>query len=282
MSLRPPREEDAATVAALASEQSPERVAPLRLVRAWTAPGVDLERDARFGDGGYALVEDVGNDRMLLTLHGRPGAELLDWAERRASETASRLLIGVWEAEPTRRELERRGYRQVRHSYRMLIDLDEEPEPPAWPGGILVRRFEPGDERTFYDVQMETFRDHWEPVEIPWEEWCHHALQPPIFEPESWVMALDGDEVAGFAMCHTHPTNSELGWVGVLGVRRPWRRHGLGRALLLRAFRDFRSRGLRQAGLGVDAQSLTGANRLYESVGMRVAHRLDIYEKQLR
>jgi mycothiol synthase len=282
MSLRPPRGEDAAAVAALASAHSPERVAPLRLLRAWTAPGVDVERDARVGEGQYALVENVGDERMLLTLHGRPTGELLDWAERRAAETATRLLVGVWESEPTHRELELRGFRKVRHSYRMVADLDDEPEPPVWPAGVSTRTFEPGDERTFYDAHMETFRDHWEPVEIPWEEWSHHALQAPIFEPGSWVLALDGDQAAGFAICHVHPTNAELGWIGVLGVRRPWRRRGLGRALLLRAFRDFRARGLRQVGLGVDAESLTGANRLYESVGMLVAQRLDIYEKLLR
>jgi ribosomal protein S18 acetylase RimI-like enzyme len=62
-------------------------------------------------------------------------------------------------------------------------------------------------------------------------------------------------------------------------VLRPWRRRGLGRALLLQAFAAFRERGLARAALGVDAESLTGANRLYESAGMHVAARFDIYEK---
>jgi ribosomal protein S18 acetylase RimI-like enzyme len=72
-----------------------------------------------------------------------------------------------------------------------------------------------------------------------------------------------------------------VGWVGILGVRRQWRRRGLGRALLLKALQEFRSRGFREVGLGVDAASLTGATRLYESVGMRVTAQFDIYEKQL-
>ena len=45
------------------------------------------------------------------------------------------------------------------------------------------------------------------------------------------------DEPAGFAICHPHAVDPELGWVRVLGVRRPWRGRGLGRALLLHAFR---------------------------------------------
>jgi hypothetical protein len=34
-------------------------------------------------------------------------------------------------------------------------------------------------------------------------------------------------------------------------------------------------------GLGVDAESLTGANLLYESAGMRPVRRYDLYEKEL-
>jgi hypothetical protein len=47
----------------------------------------------------------------------------------------------------------------------------------------------------------------------------------------------------------------------------------------LQAFAAFRERGLMRAGLGVDAESLTGAHRLYESAGMRVSASFDIYEK---
>jgi len=49
--------------------------------------------------------------------------------------------------------------------------------------------------------------------------------------------------------------------------------------LLLHAFAEFRHRGLKGAVLGVDAESNTGANRLYEQAGMHVAARFDIYEK---
>jgi ribosomal protein S18 acetylase RimI-like enzyme len=92
---------------------------------------------------------------------------------------------------------------------------------------------------------------------------------------------VEGDEPAGVAICHPHTALSELGWVGELGVLRPWRRRGIGRALLLHAFAAFRERGFVRAGLGVDAESLTGANRLYEQVGMRVSASFDIREKSV-
>jgi len=72
-----------------------------------------------------------------------------------------------------------------------------------------------------------------------------------------------------------------LGWISILGVRRRWRRRGLGEALLRHAIRTLHARGLRRAGLGVDAESPTGATRLYERVGMRVAVRSDSWDKQL-
>jgi ribosomal protein S18 acetylase RimI-like enzyme len=76
--------------------------------------------------------------------------------------------------------------------------------------------------------------------------------------------------------------NPDLGFVNTLGVRRPWRRRGLGEALLQHAFGEFYRRGRKQVGLGVDASSLTGATRLYEKVGMHVAQQVDLYELELR
>ena len=145
-----------------------------------------------------------------------------------------------------------------------------------------MRTFRPGDERIFYDVHQETFEDHWEHTEPdPYDEWAHWLLQPPMFDPELWLLAEEDGEPAGIEINHPRPEMPGVGWVGMLGVRRAWRRRGLGRALLLRAFQDFRARGFHEVGLGVDAASLTGATRLYESVGMRVTSQFDIYEKLL-
>jgi ribosomal protein S18 acetylase RimI-like enzyme len=73
-----------------------------------------------------------------------------------------------------------------------------------------------------------------------------------------------------------------MGWVGSLGVLRPWRKRGLGLALLRHSFNEFYRRGKRKVGLGVDAQNLTGALRLYENAGMHVHKAFDQYEKELR
>jgi mycothiol synthase len=70
--------------------------------------------------------------------------------------------------------------------------------------------------------------------------------------------------------------------VSELAVRCPWRRQGLGLALLRRAFAEFYSRGRRKVALAVDSQSLTGATRLYERAGMRDERLYSVYRKELR
>lgn len=47
-------------------------------------------------------------------------------------------------------------------------------------------------------------------------------------------------------------------------------------------FGEFFKRGIRNVYLGVDAQSLTGATRLYERAGMHVIRQYNSYEKELR
>jgi hypothetical protein len=49
----------------------------------------------------------------------------------------------------------------------------------------------------------------------------------------------------------------------------------------LRTFAEFYSRGVPRVTLGVDAESPTGATKLYESVGMTVENAAVVYEKAL-
>lgn len=278
--MRVPSKADAPFVAALMSEHASEPVPESDVEREWSASYVDLQRDARVEDDGYALVESIDSDRVWLNIHGRPSAELLDWADATSEARAPRALSGGWSTDETvLTALRERGFGQVRSSYRMVLDLASPTPEPAWPTGIAVRTFEPGDERVFYEVHQETFRDMWEPIEDTFEEWEHWFLAHPVFVPDLWFLAHEGGEPAGVAICFPHETRSGFGWVRVLGVRRPWRKRGLGRALLLHAFAEFRRRGLTGAGLGVDSESETGAHTLYESVGMRVAARFDILER---
>jgi mycothiol synthase len=261
-------------------------------LRQWlTSPRIELARDVRLGFErgrlvGYVDVDPLAEDpvRWWSDVRVHPAcdaesvaSELLRWAEGRAGEG----ILRTWAPSgltALRRVYERHGMRRVRGSYRMEIGLEDDLPPPAFPPGIAVRTLAPGDEPVAYEVHEESFEDSWEHTRESFEEWRHYLVETESFDPTLWFLAWDGDSPAGVAICRLR---EGIGWVGVLGVRRNWRRRGLGRALLLHSLHEFRRRGVRRAGLGVDAESLTGAHKLYESVGMEVARELGIYEKVL-
>jgi mycothiol synthase len=175
-----------------------------------------------------------------------------------------------------------RGYHVVRHSFRMEADLRSEPAEPTWPEGIAIRTFRRGaDDRRVYEVQEETFADQFDAEPMSYEEWRHWSFGP-AFDADLWFLAEAGDELVGILIARPERAGDDtVGWISVLGVRRPWRRRGLGRALLVHAFRELRGRGKLRAGLGVDGSNPTGAVRLYEAAGMEIVRRSDHWQKQL-
>jgi len=132
----------------------------------------------------------------------------------------------------------------------------------------------------------EAFRDHWGSLPETYEQYRDrilHLFERPSVSPALSLAALDGEEVVAATISSKGMPGDPLqGWIHLLGVRRAWRRRGVGEALLRRSFAVFRAAGLASAGLNVDAESLTGATRLYERVGMRVTRRNLTYELELR
>jgi mycothiol synthase len=281
VTLRPPHEQESASIAALLSTHAPEPITEERVRRSWGAPGVDVERDVRVlvVDGeilGFAAVK-VEDEHTWIELHGRDLGELIDWATALAR---GRVFAGGWQAnEEVRAALLQKGFALARHSYRMAIDLDEERPEPRWPDGVSVRSFRAGEGPAVHETHMETFEDSWEHTYEPYDEWSHWMLERPGFDPDLWLVATAEDEIAGIALCRLHEGDPRTGWVSILGVRRPWRRQGLGRALLFESFRRLAAHGCARAILGVDASSLTGEHTLYENAGMRVISTFDVYEQ---
>jgi mycothiol synthase len=178
-----------------------------------------------------------------------------------------------------RRLLENSGYTPLRGIYVMETTLDDPPPPPHWPADISVRTFVPGqDERAVYEAVEDAFRDLWGRPRNPFERFVR-MTQTESFDPSLWFLATDGDEIAGLTLCKTLAGE---GWVDVVGVRRPWRNRGLGLALLRHAFTEYHRRGTRKVSLSVDAESITGAPRLYGRAGMRVRESYIIHLKELR
>ncbi|HEY3311541.1 MAG TPA: GNAT family N-acetyltransferase [Anaerolineales bacterium] len=172
------------------------------------------------------------------------------------------------------------GFKAIRYSWRMEINLKTETETPVWPEGVALRPFDLESQNYLvYQAHHDAFRDHWGHVTRPYEFWQTVISGNPEFDPALWFVAWDADQIAGYALCRT---KQGMGWVGTLGVRRAWRKRGLGEALLKHSFRELKRRGHDTVGLTVDASNPTGATRLYERVGMQVASQFVIYEKEYR
>lgn len=262
-----------------------------------TSPVLEPEENVRIALAGDRVVgwvdlwdQNRTHERLFLDCRAYPRdgmvySALLDWAEERGAALAvddKTVLRARAESDDhtLAAELERRGFRLIRHFLRMEIELDELPPEPDWPEGITVRTSRPGDARAVYDADMEAFADHWDFVPMAFEDWSELLVQSASFDPDLWFLAEDGDEIAGISLCVSE-RRPNTGHVGILGVRPPWRRRGLGRSLLLHSLRALRERGRDKVDLGVDAENLTGAVRLYEQAGMHIAHRTDAYEKKL-
>jgi mycothiol synthase len=269
---------------------------------AWEEPSVNLPEDAQlifdatgklvaeadvFRQGparvwGYAAVSPEHLGRGLgsyLLAHIEARAQ--NWAAKRSPGERVELRQAIIAGNhPARALVEAVGFVEVRRMLRMEIELATPPDPPRWPEGVSVRALAPGqDEHSVYEAMQEAFADHWGFVPLPFEEYAHWHFAGDAFDPSLQFVTTACDVVAGAALCQMRP---KMGFVQSLGVRRRFRRSGLGMALLRHAFATFYSRGQIRVGLEVDAQSLTGAVRLYERAGMHVAREWITYEKVIQ
>jgi mycothiol synthase len=172
------------------------------------------------------------------------------------------------------------GFVPVRFNWRMEINLTQAPPDANWPEGIELHPFVREEQsQIVLDAVNEAFRDHWGSHDTSFEDWERGRFDRSDFDPSLWVIAWDGAEVAGFSL---NRYRMGIGWVSTLGVRRPWRKKGLGLALLQHSFGEFYKRGMTTIGLGVDASNPTGATRLYQGAGMYIASEFITYDKVLR
>jgi len=269
----------------------------------WETPGFNLETDAwvvSTEDGRVVGFEEFVNRYAHASLQGdgyvHPdflgkgiGTTMLRALEERAikdmelAEPEHRVFIrnGISMGDTAARELhEAEGYKPIRFFWRMEISLEEAPPAPVWPEGIELRPFDAETHAyLLYRAHEEAFNDHWGHTPRSFEEWEHRVIKTDDYDSNLYHIAWDGDQIAGYALCHYRMSN---GWVGTLGVRRPWRKRGLGLALLYSSFTEFYKRGDKNINLGVDAASQTGATRLYKKAGMQVAAEYVSYEKELR
>jgi mycothiol synthase len=214
--------------------------------------------------------------------HRGLGRALLGWTEGRAAAVARvdgrppERVLSAWPDEQQVGALalyESAGYRIVRYGFMMVHDLAEPIPDRPMPAGLEVRPVVEADHRRIWDADTEAFRDHWNSADRTEADFVALFANPEI-DTSLWQVAWDGDEVAGSIFVNVYPAENEAvgvarGWLDHISVRRPWRRRGLASALIARSFQVLRERGMTEAALGVDAENVSGALRVYEAMGFR-------------
>jgi mycothiol synthase len=181
--------------------------------------------------------------------------------------------------------LEVEGYRPVRYAFDMVRpDLEDIPEAEL-PAGLEVRPVLPEHYRPIWDASNEAFRDHWSYTPES-EKSYQKMISAPDFDPSIWLVAWDGDQVAGMVLNFINKKENQeynrlRGYTENICVRRPWRKRGLASALILRSQKLLHELGMKEAALGVDAENLTGALGLYERLGYKVVNRWTVYRKPI-
>ncbi|MGA9748286.1 MAG: N-acetyltransferase, partial [Nocardioides sp.] len=253
---------------------------------------------------GWASAHDRAAGRMLLVAIVDPRLEdeeadtvaglLLAWADSAAERVGAERKLEVQQidsgafADDTRqhRWLEQAGYTLVRTWWQMTrpvtsedADLDNEPGE-----GVRIRLVEregagmpsEDDLRIVHDVLESAFEDHFNSHEETFDEFVFRLREDPGHRWDHWWIAelvetdTGATEPAGALVGAVHEGEGDQAdgsYVEYIGVLANARGRGVAKSLLGTIISDAASRGRDRVGLEVDADSPTGADGLYTSMG---------------
>jgi GNAT superfamily N-acetyltransferase len=223
----------------------------------------------------FGILEPAGRRKGI-------GQALLSWSEVRLAEIAAtlpqdrtgQLFAYTRDRDPGATVLfERNGWQPVARGYDMVRPTLDDIEASPLPDGLVVRPVTEADRRTVWEAAREAFRDHRDEEEWTEADWETFKGDFPDVTP--WVIAFDGDEVAGGILNRIDPAaNAHHGWSrGVLQTvwtGAGWRRRGLARALIGRSLVALRDLGMTSAALDVDGANPNQAMNLYLSQGFEI------------
>jgi len=155
------------------------------------------------------------------------------------------------------------------------------------PEGFATRPFRPGvDDEEWLAVNSRAFATH--PEQGDWNrEVLTARMAEPWFDPNGFLIHEIDGRIAGFCWTKVHAggydhgepsdgTSAPVGEIYVIGVDPSHHGEGLGRALTIAGFAHLAEHGLRRGMLYVAGDN-AAAIRLYESLGLHVAHHDDVF-----
>jgi ribosomal protein S18 acetylase RimI-like enzyme len=272
---------------------------------ALTAPNTDMAKDCWLAvDESGAIVgwaypdNSTGGSRDFIEVYVWPGRggpamrPLLDLMMARVHERARlfghspyTVRAGAIPTEaPWINALTEAGFTFLKQHARMQMSLlDVSPTPPEPPAGVTVRPVRADDEaemRRFHAVIEEAFQDS-DHRATDYETWRGRVDAESAVSWDEWFVGEVDGEIVGVLQSSDSDAEDNEGWVKYLAVLRPYRKRGVGEALLRRAFAAYAAKGRSRAGLGVDLANPTQAARLYRAVGMHLLYEANIYQRTL-
>lgn len=178
-----------------------------------------------------------------------------------------------------------REYTPVRYFYTMVRpNLDDIPEAPL-PAGIQVRPVTPEQYHQIWQADVDAFKEHWGETdhdEADYQRW----LKRPLFQPELWQVAWDGDRIAGLVTNEISESqnatfNRRRGATDDIATLKEYRGRGLAKALIARGLRQFKALGMTDATLDVDTENASGALQLYFKMGYQPTKTTTAFRKPL-
>jgi mycothiol synthase len=264
----------------------------------------------------WVSVHDRAAGRSVVELTvspGAPGAEelataLFRWAESTALQVArqralpgTQLDASTYAADERQRGwLTKAGYQHTRTWLQMSRPVAAaEGEPGALPEpreGVTVRRVAKHDDglpvaadlQTVHQMLEESFADHFNSYRESFPEFVQRLREDPGHRWDHWWIATldeDGGQVPGGALVSSVLAPDAAGvagsYVDYIGVHRRSRGRGVAKALLHTVIADAARRGRNRVGLEVDADSPTGADGLYRSMGWETTYETESWHRDV-
>jgi GNAT superfamily N-acetyltransferase len=212
------------------------------------------------------------------------GRALLRWTKARAEEILDGHPRGTVQVQNfegdarARRLCESEGARAIRWFAEMVHRFDEARDaiPAPLPAGLRVVPYSAVDTEAARLLHNHCFADHWGSSSLSAEIWRERIAASSVRLSASEALVDAADNPVAYQISEEFPQDAEtlgnLRWLATLGVHRDHRGKGLATHLIQRHLAQAHRDGFEGSMLGVDADSLTGANALYERLGYRRLH----------
>jgi GNAT superfamily N-acetyltransferase len=251
-------------------------------------------RDAEQRIRAWGSVHDRASGRMLFihvverTLDEKAARAcsdvLVEWAVGQAREVGAARGLAVQQIdtgafaddERQHRLLAAGGFSRVRSWWQMTrpVRPDEAglvDDPSGWErDGVVVRLAQgEGDLRTVHEVLEAAFTDHFNSKPETFDEFLFRLREEPGHRSDHWWLAEVDGTPAGALVATESGSGSYVAYIGVVEAARG---RGVAKGLLRTVIADAALRGRSHVDLEVDANSPTGADRLYRGMGWETSY----------